>query len=246
MIVRDSFGYLVTRLGVGILGIAVVSLCSRFATPDTYGQYAVAFANAQGLSAIGFGWLGTYILRMLPEAGAARTRLLSTILIFQGTLTLLMLGVAVIAFSIGWSQGQNAGPGIAGIACLGAFVALFNTSICLSRAQRRILSFSIKSFARILLFGIVGVLLLHWNFGVFALTFSAIISFFLSSVIYIAADFGGVALSKFSSDTLRDILRFGIPLMISAGLMWVVDSCDRIIVYYYLGAKSAGDRKSHV
>ncbi len=246
--VRDSAIYLPATLVQGLGGIAVTAIISKLSTPAHYGNYTLGISLSTALSMIAGQWINESLIRLWPEARRRMElpQLYATLTRAGGLLTLLVMAMT-LGILVWWRPGRQDGLYPYLLVSAGTFPLLmaFGAIAAWCRITGRSLWFSAFVIWRVLGGVAIGVLLaLGMRMGTIGFLWG------------IAAAWGAVVLwvawsrkdalrqalfgRFFSQDTLREAVRYSLPLTGIAVAGLILSISDRYIIGGLLSTYAVG------
>lgn len=238
MLIRHTIYYLILRGGPGLLNFAALVIYTRLLTPASFGRYAVVVATIGLVEAVFFQWLRLIVLRYLPMRQSDPDRFLAGIMSLFLAISVFVSGVGGI-LALSWPD--PTWQRLIAIA-VPLLIAQAGTELTLTIARARLALgiygrlLGTKSFLSI----VVGGLLAWIGLGAFAPIIGLLAGHFLAIVAY------GLALWQKTSprwparNELREHLRYGLPLIVTFALSWVVSASDRLMLGWLAGEAAAG------
>lgn len=241
---KDLLAYLPANILPALFTFISIPIYTRLFLPEQYGIYALFISAVSLLSGLFFGWLGQSVLRFYHEYKVdEREQFLSSL--FIGWLSLLILAyILFFVSSLLFNLDKIEAVTLNIIFYSGLILAsssVYNLVYQLLRADRKTIIFAVLNItlpaARLLL---VLALVCYFQIGIEAL----FIATFLVEFILVAVAFyfvkPSIRGSFFRADILVRSFRYGLPIMLSTVIYWVLSTSDRYIIGYYHGVESVG------
>lgn len=229
----------------GMIGLLTVPFYTRVFDPVQYGTIALVSTVAGLLASLSVMGLDSAAARYFyDENPRVRASTLSTWLIFN----LAVVSVVAMALILASVPIARAATGSADAAPLFVLAAVALPFGVLRLGGQNYLRFQNKAAAAVR-FAVVGVLLgaLLPITGVFALDLSLVGVFIgqlaaavLLALIALAITRGQLRFSLFSRPLLKDLLKFGLPLVPAALAVWILSSVDRYMLAWIRGPGEVG------
>jgi O-antigen/teichoic acid export membrane protein len=240
MLVRHIIGYAPSLLVPMLASFGAVFCYTRLLSPAEFGNYGLSITTMNILVAVFFYWLQVSLPRLMPQAikdGRAQQFRATTYVAYLAVSILLL---AVAAFAINFLPLGDYYP----IAWLAVFMCLARALLNMNQAfHRSYLNFNRYNLIECgqaalgLGLGLGFVWFLHLgNFG-------AVTGMILGMVIMVLVDARTILttpLSQYQRDILKDIIRFGTPLVVTFGIGLVVSSSDRFLIVKFQGPAELG------
>lgn len=236
MLARHSLMYALARGVPGALNFVALSVFTHLMRPEDYGRFALILAISGLLNSVLFEWLHLGLLRYLPTEAAARRPFLRTVVggyLGVGALTGVLGGAAllvvpeelrvavVLALALTWAQ------------------VWFDLSAELLRAQLRPLGFGVLSVARAAFSLGLGVVLVRAGLGASGRLLALLVACALPALVWCRGEWRG-ALGRPDPATLRQLLRYGLPLTVTFAFGFVLSTSDRLLLGAMRGEAAAG------
>lgn len=221
-----------------MVNFVAFAVYTRLLTANEYGRYSSVMAGVALVSVMAFQWLQLVFIRFLSEHKCSQQELkqyilglfllVSGIVMFSGVVMAMlwlhpvwrpyiMLSIPIIIVQA-WFQ-----------------LNLLMTSVQLNtgRYARLIGAMSVLSL-------LIGSVLAMAGYGAYALLNGMIFSAAVSWLVFGLSEWRGVRPSWPPKQLLREYLAYGMPLMITCGLTWVISSSDRMLISLIMGEKATG------
>jgi O-antigen/teichoic acid export membrane protein len=233
---RQSAIYGAGSIAATLLGIVLLPLYTRYLTPAQFGDAELALRIVLAVAIVSRLGLVNAFFRFFFDGDddAQRRRVFRTA--FWALQATTLLGAAVTALAAPWLGERvfttpGAGTSIVLGIALGVYVTVnYELTIALFRVQERPVAFGIRTIIDLLLTaGLTYLFIVVWGLGPFGL----LLGTYTGSLIVWA----GVLIEQRSwvgrgvdRPLLREMLRFGVPLMPAGAAMWAVTLINRPIV----------------
>ncbi|SDX70075.1 Membrane protein involved in the export of O-antigen and teichoic acid [Ruminococcaceae bacterium YAD3003] len=152
----------------------------------------------------------------------------------------ILIGIAVIPISSLFNS----------ISSLGLLIYLYTISLGSSqlflsylRGREKLILYSIGNFLNTLLIAIFNILfLLYFKLGVKGYIYAFILSYTITAIYaFIAANISRVIIKfKFDIMLAKQMVKYSVVLIPNTFMWWIMNSSDRVMVTYYLGAAANG------
>lgn len=238
MLLRHSASYLLARGVPGIVNFASLALYTRLLAPADFGAYALVVAGVGLAHVIGFQWLQLVISRFFPEERNAPARLLDDVQsIFLALSVLSMpLGIALAALFVG----SGLVPLLLLTIPLLVSQAWMELNLALSAADLRTGRYGLLLATKTLIALVVGASLAWGGFGAYGPVLGLICGNVSSALAFGRSGWRGARPRRPDPGRLDDYLRYGMPLVVTFALAWIVTSSDRMLIGLLLGAAQTG------
>ncbi len=236
-----GLGGLVSR----VLAILLLPLYTRYLSPSDYGAIETLVAASAVLVTLLRAGISSAFFRFYFDAedDAGRTRVVRTAFWFTMTMSTaaLIAGLAVAGpiSQLLFSSGDRAG--LVRAAFIGLWAQMnFEQITSLFRVEERSLQFAVASISNVLI-TIVATIVLVVGFGQHALgvivgNFIGTLTVYLVLLAYRRYQLG----LEFDRRLLREMNRFGLPLVPAAIFLWGINFSDRLFLVRYVGQDEVG------
>jgi len=236
--IKHGFIYLIAKLFTGGVGFLSIILYTRMLIPEEYGRYALILVYVNLINSLLYQWFRLGLIRYIPKyykderkysslletvlfcylACCFFTVILGIILVSAGLLSLIKMAIALFFL---WTT------------------AWFELSQAIQRSHLRPTRFTFMTGLKSILSLLLGILALRAGFGENGLLIGISLGTLLTNIIFIkewAIKFS-FSLEK---DLLIQLVRYGMPLIISGGMAYIMQSIDRVMIGWLLGESEAG------
>jgi len=233
-----SFYYILARGGPGLLNFLAIVCYSRLLSPDDYGRYALVIAGIGLVNVIVFQWLKIVLSRYLPsekeEPGRVMQPVLGVFLLLGLLLVIVGGGIALFWHDPVWR------PLILLASVLTVAYAWMDLNLTMVSVRLDPNGYGVlvglKSFLALL----AGVGLAFFGFGAYAplggLLFAIIAAWLLIGL----PAWRGMRPTWPEPGQLKEYGSYGLPLVVSFALGWMVTSSDRLLITWMLGNSYTG------
>lgn len=236
MLIRHSAGYLLARGLPGVINLTAVALYTRFLTTGEYGLYVLVITGAGLINAVFFQWLRLGLLRFYPAYSRRREEFLSTL---AAVFVFLMALTGLLG-----AGGLFAGAAGGGIIILGLLLlwtqSWFELNLELSRAGLAPARYGMLAAARAVSALAVSIFLLWRGWGVEGILSGLISGSLISSLAISRREWKGAGIRRAEAGIFNQLFKYGLPLSVNFALVFIIDSSDRLILGWLMGAGAAG------
>jgi O-antigen/teichoic acid export membrane protein len=232
-----GLGSMVSRL----LAVILIPLYTSYLSPDDYGKVGILTAWSAVLVICLRAGISTAFFRFYFDAEDDRGRTTVVRTSFWFTMTMATAGlVAGLLLAEPLSQAfRDVGPGLVAATFVGVWAQMnYEQLTSLFRVEQRALAFGIASLANVLVTVcamVVFVAVFHWHaLGLIVGNFTGTLAIYLVLLAYRRYQLG----LEFDRHLLREMNRFGLPLVPSALALWAINFVDRFLITW-LDSKSA-------
>jgi O-antigen/teichoic acid export membrane protein len=237
-LLKHSALYLFARGLPGLVAFLSIAIYTRLLSPEAYGQYVLVVATVGLCNSIVFCWLRMGLLRFLPAHLERPQALLSTLVTAYWWLVLGTGGLAVMVFLIfpeaPWKEFVPLG-----VLLLWA-QAWFELNLELVRSRLAALRYLLISLVKAVLALGLGALLIFLGLAAYGPLLGLAVGMVFSALALTRGEWNGVRLGTTDPQLLRSLLGYGLPLTATFALAFVIDSSDRLLIGWRLGADAAG------
>ena len=239
MLIRHISIYALARGIPGLVSLLAIVAYSRLLTPEEYGQYSMLIAAAGFGSAIFFHWLSVGLLRFLPAhahdcggfSGTVLRAFIAVVLLtaIPGTIAITcypdveMRPLLYVGLVLCWSQ------------------SFHSLNLEFTRCQFKPAMYGALSTVRALIGLALGGLLAYWGFGALGLLAGALAGYLISSLWGVSSRWAGASqVQEDRRDMVKQLLAYGLPLTATYALGMLINTSDRFLIGYFLGAEKTG------
>lgn len=227
----------------GVINFLSISLFSRHLTPEEYGVYAVIMASTGLVLAFIFSWLDLSFGRFVAGGNRGNSRIYFNNFTLLYSVLLLIFTILLILLSL-LELFPDIKPEI--FLTIGLVVlaeVTFNVINIHTRLMQNALNrYAISIVARsCLLIGFSWVFLVQ-GYSYHGILMASVISFMLPTLfsIIIGQVWSELAVSDINKNKIKEILRFGAPLIIVMAVQSAINATDRLLLAGILGSEAAG------
>lgn len=237
MLFRHSSFYLLARGLPGLINFLAIAVYTRLLPPDEYGRYALVIAGVGFCNVLLFQWLRLALLRFLPVHEDDKSPLLSVI-----ALSFILLNVFSGAVGLGlvWQWAAPAWKSLILLAIpLLWMQAWFEINLELFRSQLAPLRYGAAALLKAAVALGVGTLCVLSGLGAHGPLLGLLGGMALALVLWTRNQWRGISL-RVSRPLTMELLRYGLPLAMTAALIFIVSASDRFIIAWLLDEAAAG------
>lgn len=237
MMVRMSLIYLVGRYGASAITLLALSLYTRLATPGEYGFFALVMALSSALYACFGQWLRQILLRFATDTPHGPAPLPSAIL--QGFLlsaAVISACLVLLALIFGGDLQRAIGAALPLFAAMG----LFELGLGWLQLHLRSGYYVGLSLLRTCTAALLGLTFLHLGFGGHGLIIATFVAYLIAAIpVYWTTRFG-MGRAYVTPAAFRSMLRYGLPIAVSATMGAALALADRAIIAALISTEAAG------
>lgn len=238
MLLRHSFYYLFARGLPGLLSFAALMLYTRLLTAADFGRYAVVLAGVGLVHVLVFQWLQLVLARFLPvhrdAPDAVLQPILALFLLLAGLVSAVGLVLALLWPDPVWQSL------IALAVTLTVAQAWLQIDLTLASTQFAPARYGYLLGGKSLLALLVGGGLAWLGLGSQAPLIGLLIGTVFAWLLFGLGTWRGVRPRWPARPLLREYSAYGLPLMITFALYWVIESSDRFLITWLLNEAATG------
>lgn len=238
MLIHHSFAYILARGLPGLVNFAALLLYTRLLSPQDYGRYALVIAGVSMVEVAVFQWQRLVLARWWPMRRADPQR-------FLGEMLGLFAAIAAVAVAVGLLLAL-AWPDPVWRRLLLLAVALFvaqgwlELNLALASAQLAPMRYGRLLAAKSLLALGLGAGLAWSGLGAYSPLLGLLAGCLLAVPLAGGGTWSRLRLRLPERRTLREQLHYGLPLVATFMLGWVIAGSDRLIIGWLRDVQSAG------
>jgi O-antigen/teichoic acid export membrane protein len=236
MLWRHGLVYLVARGLPGLISLFAIFIYTRLLLPEEYGRYALVIAGVGLANKLGFEWLRLSLLRFLPAAREPR--------VLFATLGAGFLSLVVLSALVGFAVLLLVDPSMRWMVSMGLALlwaqALFELELERARSQLAPKRYGLMALTRAALGLTCGGALAALGFGAAAPLFGIITATLIALIPPLLQTLREFRLGLWAPDLVRQLLRYGAPLTVTAGLGFIIASSDRLLIGWLLDEALVG------
>lgn len=236
MLLRHSALYLLARGLPGLISLLAILVYTRLLAPDEYGRYALVIAGVGLANKLAFEWLRLSLLRFLPGTSERRVLL--------ATLAAGFLALVGLSALLGGAALLLAPPGLRPLLGLGLGLlwvqALFELELEHARSQLAPWRYGRMALIRAGLGLGIGSLLAGLGLGAAAPLLGLLAAMLVALVAPLRQSVAELRPTLCDPALMRQLLRYGTPLALTAGLGMIVSGSDRFLIAWLLDDAATG------
>lgn len=235
-LLKDAGRYAVARGLPGVVNFLALSVYTRLLGREAFGRYALVLATVGLLYAIGYQWLSLGVLRLRSSRHGSPSALQRVAgRVFAGLSLFSAIGLTAILL---WHRASWLL--VAGACLLMLAQAWLELNLVLATAGQRPDRYALLSGLRAVCGLALGSFLAARYRTAEAPVFGVALGSLTAGVWAFASGWTAVGDREGSPEIQRQLLIYGMPLAVAAGLDYVVSTSDRLLVGGFLGAGTAG------
>lgn len=243
---RNSIYFLIGRVPSAAIGFLNLFLVTRVLNQTDYGRYSVMVAIAGLISGFGFQWLRQCLVKFASDPKCDRRELLGTIgLLSLAILTLIIIAATLLSLILVNKDSIGNSPLITATVILAVSQALFELGSDAIRVDMNPVRYGIAGLLRAsfcLAFGLLG----HWLYNtLIGMVLGISLGYILAQLLTAPKWLITVSLLHHASRTrMKELAGYGLPLALTLGFAFIVDSADRLMLAALVSAQEAGTYSS--
>jgi O-antigen/teichoic acid export membrane protein len=238
MLLRHSIYYLIARGLPGIVSFAALVLYTRLITVEEFGRYSLVLAGV-GLAHVAvFQWLQLVLARFLPAHRESPPEILAAVLSLFFVIAAAS-GAIGLVLALLWPEPTWRGlialavPLIVAQAWLQLNLSLASAELAPARYGRLLGGKSVIALA-------IGGSLAWLGFGSRAPLVGLLIASVLAWLLFGLRSWRGVRVRWPAPEVLREYAAYGLPLMATFALGWIISSSDRFLIAWFMNEAATG------
>ena len=238
MLLRHSVYYSLARGLPGLVSFAALLIYTRLLSPDEYGRYAVVIAGVSVAGVLVFQWQRLVLARWLMARKEEPQRFLGEMLWMFGLLALAVAPIG-LALALGTTDADWRRLTSLGLAILIA-QGWFELNLTLASVHFAPSRYGRLLGAKALLAAALGAGLAWFGLGADAPLMGLLLGCALSVPLFGRGAWRGVRPARPERRELHGQLRYGLPLVITFALGWIIAGSDRLLIGWLLDVEAAG------
>jgi O-antigen/teichoic acid export membrane protein len=239
MVIRHSIYYFLAKGLPGVINLAALMLFTRMLTPETYGQYSLVIAGVSLGYVVLYQWLQLGILRFYPQYKEKNREFLTSIF-----LTFLLITIVVtllVLFSLLFIESLDLKLLYAvGIIVLW-FWAFHELNLELVRIQSKPSQYAVYGFIKSIGTITLGALFIWIGLQTMGVLAGMLIALLLSSIRGAFKHWPLPNVKFFDLGIIQELLKYGLPLIATFALSFIISSSDRFIIGWILNTEAVGE-----
>lgn len=238
---KHGFYYLGGRIAGAAIGMLSLFAFTRVLSAEDYGRYSVAIAVSGLIAAVGFQWLRQCLVKFWAETTRDKERLLGTIgTLFSALLVAVAIG-AVLSDVLSLDEGHISGGLVIAATAMACAQAWFELTLDAVRVDLKPIRYGAANLARAalcLILGLCAALLTH---RLDAILLGVSLGYLLASRLAMPRWLNGLRkLGSASWTETKSLAVYGLPLALTLGFAFVLDSMDQLMLIAMRGPAEAG------
>lgn len=238
---KHGIYYLSGRIAGAAIGMLSLFAFTRVLSAEDYGRYSVAIAVSGLIAGIGFQWLRQCLVKFWAETAHDKERLLGTIgALFSALLMIVVIGM-VFASMLPFHDGQISGDLVIAVTTMACAQAWFELTLDAARVDLKPIRYGAANLARAALCLILGLCAALVTHRLEAILLGISLGYLLASRIAIPRWLNGLGkLGSASWAETKSLAAYGLPLALTLGFAFVLDSVDQLMLIAMSGPAEAG------
>jgi len=222
----------------GLINLAALMMFTRLLTPEAYGEYSLVIAAAGLGYVVLFQWLQLGILRFYPRYEERSREFLASILLSYLLISAIASALALLGLLFVETAEQKL-LYVAGIIILW-FWAFHELNLELVRIQSKPKQYAVYGFIKAIGTIAIGGLFVWLGGQALGLLGGLLIALLLSSFRGVYKQWPFPELKFFDLSIMKELWRYGLPLIATFALSFIISSSDRFIIGWLMGAEAVG------
>lgn len=236
--IKHGLIYLIAKLFTGIVGFLSIVLYTRMLVPEEYGRYALILVYVNLINSLLYQWFRLGLIRYIPKfqkEDSKYNRLLSTVIICYIACCLITLLVGFCLVILGFQS-------ILQISIILIFLwtaAWFELTQAIQRSNLKPVRFSIMTGMKSSMSLLFGIIALYLGYGEIGLLIGISFGTLITNVVFIK-EWNIKSKLSFDKNIILELTKYGLPLIISGGMAYIMQSIDRVMIGSIMGETAAG------
>lgn len=236
--IKHGLIYLIAKLFTGIVGFLSIVLYTRMLVPEEYGRYALILVYVNLINSLLYQWFRLGLIRYIPKyhkEDSKYSSLLSTVIICY-------TACCIITLLVGSSFVILGSQTIFQLGIILFFLwttSWFELSQAIQRSHLKPVRFSLMSGMKSALSLLLGVIALFMGYGEEGLLIGISLGTLVTNLAFIK-EWNIKFKISLDKQLLMELIRYGLPLIISGGMAYIMQSIDRVMIGQIMGDKEAG------
>lgn len=238
MLLRHSLYYLIARGLPGLVNFAALAMYTRLLTPEDFGRYSLVIASVSLIHVLAFQWLQLVLTRFLPayrhDPQIVQRSVLALFLLFSSVVCIVGLGAALFWSDPVWRS-------------LLAFAVPLTVAEAWLQLNLRLASTQLKPSRYGLLLGgksLIAVTVGGWaawlGLGAAAPLLGLLVGASVAWLLFGYHLWHSLRPRWPSPTLLKDYASYGLPLIGTCALGWIIASSDRLIIAWIIDEAATG------
>lgn len=236
--VKHGLIYLLAKLFAGGVGFISIVLYTRILVPEEYGRYALILVYVNLINALLYQWFRLGLIRYIPKFqkdSSMYSRLLSTVIICYIACCFITLLVGVFIVALGFQS-------ILQISIILFFLwttAWFELSQAIQRSNLKPVRFGIMTGMKSSMSLLFGSIALYLGYGEIGLLIGISMGTLITNLVFLK-EWNTKSKLTFDKNIIFELTKYGLPLIISGGMAYIMQSIDRVMIGSLMGESAAG------
>lgn len=238
MLIRHAAYYALARVVPGLLNFLAIAAYTRILTPGDYGVYAVTIAWIGLANVLCFQWLRLALLRFF-QANKDNPDGFLGVIFFAFILVVFVTGGAGLVLYATWAD-----PVVKKLILLAVpltwIQSWFDLNLELTRSRLEPVRYGLMSTVKAVVFLGFGIALIFLGFRFYAPLLGLLAGMLAASMGFGRKNWRTIPFAIPTKQQIWPLLAYGMPLMATFALAFVVSNSDRLILAWLLGEAAAG------
>ncbi|MBB3129040.1 O-antigen/teichoic acid export membrane protein [Paenibacillus rhizosphaerae] len=236
--VKHGLIYFIAKLFAGAVGFLSIVLYTRMLIPDEYGRYALVLVYVNLINSLLYQWFRLGLIRYIPRYHNDKgkyNKLLSTVIVcYLGCCLFTLLAGGILVF-----VGIQSAVQMAVTLFFLWTAAWFELSQAVQRSNLKPVRFTMMTGLKSAASLGFGVLALAMGYGEVGLLIGISLGTFVANVVFIR-EWNIRAGWSVDRSILVELVKYGLPLIISGGMAYIMQSIDRVMIGWLEDESAAG------
>jgi O-antigen/teichoic acid export membrane protein len=238
MLIGQSLKYLLVIGVPGIINFTAMMIFTRLLTAAEYGRYALVIAGVGIAHVVIFQWLQMIIARFLPEEHLKESEVLKAVFSIFIALSVLfgLIGILLVFFF--------PGPEWKYLLALAVPLVLANSWL---QINMTVASAQVTPARYGALLGVRSVVALVIGYGFAVIGYATkapilglLVGTVLACIFFTKSTWRGILIKRPPPQLLKEYIAYGLPLVITFFLGWVLSTSDRILISWFIDEAATG------
>ena len=238
MLLRHSVIYFFARGVPGVINFLALMIYTRLLVPEEYGQYALTLTVVGFINVVLWQWLRLGLLRFLTSYEGRQEAFLSTIAVsflFLVIVSAGMFGLARLLFP------EKYWLGLSALALMLLWTqAWFELNLELARSRMSPLLYGGLASAKAITAIVIGVWLAYLGYGATGVLIGLLVALTVPGMWMLWRMWRVVRVHRIDREIFMHLVGYGLPLTATFALNFVLNSSDRLLIGWLMGAESVG------
>lgn len=239
MLAKHGFIYLMAKVLPAVLSLGLISIYTRFLSPEQYGAYSLTVLTAGLINAVCMQWINLGVGRYFPEFTEEKQKIA---LLATSRALLLTIGGALVVLSLFasfFSRFLNLSIVFYAVGVLAIAQGWYDLNLKIKNANLNPVSYGATLASKSLVAFGLGYSAVYFGLGAKGPLFSLAAALLIASLVKLNI-WSSVPWRLFDKNNLFKLWRYGAPLTGTYLLIFIIDASDRFFIDKMLGGSDLG------